>query len=233
MSKSQESVTLYERDYFEEYGSGSRCYEQRRDNPTFTRTLQEMRYLGYTSGYLLDVGCAYGLFLAQAKRTGFAVWGVDISEHAIEQARQYTNATLAVVDVASDPLPFEDNFLDVVTALDVLEHLENYHHALREIARVLRPGGLLAVLGPGFRRGLHEPTHRAYFTLESLHVVLAQHGFEILISGERGGRWNKVWGVLNLLRRRDRLFNFAWLGHGSFIVCYARKLTESMSEKCL
>lgn len=216
----------YEQDYFEEYGSGRQCYEQRRDNPFFTRILQEIECLGYTSGRLLDVGCAYGLFLAQAERAGFTTWGVDISNHATEQAQQYTSATLAVADVAFEPLPYEDSLFDVITALDVLEHLENYHHALREIARVLRPRGLLVVYGPGFKRGLYEPTHRAFFTLESLHIVLAQHGFEILISGERGGRWNKMWGVLNLLRRHDRLFNFAWLGHGSFIACYARKPGE-------
>ncbi len=220
----------YERDFFEKYGSSGQCYEQQRYNPTFTRILQEIKYLGYTSGRLLDVGCAYGFFLAQAGQAGFTTWGVDVSQHAVEQASRYTNATLAIVDVASEPLPFEDNLFDIVTALDVLEHLENYHHALREIARVLRAGGLLAVHGPGFRRGLREPSHRAFFTLESLHAVLAQHGFEILISGERGGRWRKVWGVLNLLRRRDRLFNFAWLGHGSFLVCYARKKIEGKAH---
>lgn len=212
----------YGQDFFVEYGQGGSCYELQESNPTFIRMLQEIQYLGYTSGRLLDVGCAYGFFLAEAEKVGFTTWGVDISKHAIEQACRYTKSALAVVDLTCDPLPFEDGFFDVVAALDVLEHLENYHHALREIARVLRAGGLLAVHGPTFRRGLPEPSHRAYFTLESLHVVLAQHGFDILMSGERGGRWRKVWGVLNALRRRDRLFNFAWLGHGSFIVCYTR-----------
>ena len=213
----------YERDFFEKYGSIGQRYEQHRDNPTFRRLLQEIQYLGYAGGQLLDVGCAYGFFLAAAERAGFTTWGVDISKHAIEQAPRYTNAALAVVDIASESLPFGDGFFDVVTALDVLEHLENYNYALREIARVLRPGGLLAIHLPGFQRGLHEPSHRAYFMLGSLHVTLILHGFVILISGERGGRWRWLWGILNFLWRRDRLFNFAWFGHGSFIVCYARK----------
>jgi len=69
----------YEQDY-EEYGSNRRCYEQRRDNPFFTRILQEIRHLGYTSGPLLDVGCVCGFFFAQAERAGFTTWGVNISQ---------------------------------------------------------------------------------------------------------------------------------------------------------
>lgn len=217
---------LYGKDYFLKYGLNGKCYLDRSNDPTFLRTLQEMHFLGYPSGRLLDVGCAYGLFLSLAEKAGFDAWGVDVSDHAIEQARSFTDATLEVVDVASDPLPFSDSFFDVVTMLDVVEHLENYHFALREVSRVLRSGGLLVVLGPGFKRGLYEPTHRAFFTLASLRVILDQHGFDILVSGERGGRWRKVWGILNFLRRRDRLFNLAWFGRGSFLVCYACKRNQ-------
>ncbi len=48
----------------------------------------------------------------------------------------------------SDTLPFEDNTFDVVTCTEAFEHIENYHHAVQEIERILKPGGIFFVSVP-------------------------------------------------------------------------------------
>jgi SAM-dependent methyltransferase len=56
--------------------------------------------------------------------------------------------TVDVANLDSDPLPYSDASFDLITCTEVIEHLEHYRAALREIARVLRPGGVLIVTTP-------------------------------------------------------------------------------------
>ena len=223
MSKSQESVTLYEQDYFEEYGSGSRCYEQQRDNPTFAKRIRELTALGATGGRFLDVGCAYGFFMALAERSGFQGYGIDISRHALQEARHYTQGLLLRLDVSRHPLSFASNCLDVITYMNTLEHLGNYHASLREALRTLKPGGLVHIYVPVHGRWFGDDTHINYFTLDSLRLVLEQIGFEIVKMGEERGRWSRIVAGLRLISKGNTNFNYVPAGLGSFIACYARK----------
>jgi ubiquinone/menaquinone biosynthesis C-methylase UbiE len=87
---------------------------------------------------ILDVGCGTGevtLFIKNKFRTHF-IYGVDIDETALRSAKDKGIATFKV-DVSREALPFPDNFFDLCTLLDVIEHLENPDYALEEINRVL------------------------------------------------------------------------------------------------
>ncbi len=100
---------------------------------------------------VLDVGCQAGsLPIALCKR-GAAVTGVDVDEKLIEgariRARGHGVAPTFAVAVA-ERLPFADASFDVVTFVDVIEHVADARAAVREIARVLRPGGTLYLFGP-------------------------------------------------------------------------------------
>jgi ubiquinone/menaquinone biosynthesis C-methylase UbiE len=100
---------------------------------------------------LLDVGCGPGsvtIDLAARLEPGEVI-GVDSSEAVVEIAREAakeagaSNVTFEVADAYS--LPFEDDTFDVVHAHQVLQHLTDPIAALREMRRVTRPGGLVAV----------------------------------------------------------------------------------------
>ena len=80
----------FEGGYFAEYGSAGRCYEQQRENPTFSKRIRELAALGVAGGNFLDIGCAYGFFVALAERSGFQGYGIDISRHALKEARRIT-----------------------------------------------------------------------------------------------------------------------------------------------
>ena len=96
---------------------------------------------------ILDVGCGTGKNLELLARFGRAE-GVDISTDALEfcKARGLT----AVTQGEAERLPFDDGTFDLVTALDVVEHLDDDVAGLREIHRVLKPGGRALLFVPAF-----------------------------------------------------------------------------------
>ena len=98
---------------------------------------------------LLDIGCGDGNFTMLMARSCGAkeVYGVDISEKGIEMAKR--NGVKALrVDVDEENLPFNDNYFDVVTALEVIEHLFDPDHFLEEVYRVLKPNGIFILSTP-------------------------------------------------------------------------------------
>jgi SAM-dependent methyltransferase len=97
----------------------------------------------------LDVGCGGGA-MARAvglERPGLSVHGVDLSRAAVRfAARQPEHVSFAVGE--AQRLPYGDSVFDAVSLFDVLEHVDEPELVLAEIARVLRPGGLLHVALP-------------------------------------------------------------------------------------
>jgi glycosyltransferase involved in cell wall biosynthesis/SAM-dependent methyltransferase len=104
-------------------------------------------------GRLLDVGCGGGHFMAAAAERGWRPLGADLSREACAAARRLTRRPAVEGDAAA--LPFRDGTLDAVTLVSVLDHTTQPLAAVREAARVLRPGGVLVVRVPngGFHAG--------------------------------------------------------------------------------
>jgi SAM-dependent methyltransferase len=98
---------------------------------------------------LLDVGCGTGHHLAGLRARGFDASGVDGSEEMLVRARQINpGAELRTADV--DSLPFPDASFDYVVCIEVLRYLPDPTACIREMARVLRPGGTALVTAQPF-----------------------------------------------------------------------------------
>jgi ubiquinone/menaquinone biosynthesis C-methylase UbiE len=103
--------------------------------------------LGYadTAGLdVLDVGCGQGIDLARYARAGANVTGIDLTLRHVELARGHLAASGlsgTVVQGDAERLPFPDDSFDRASSNGVLHHTPNIEAALREIRRVLRPGG--------------------------------------------------------------------------------------------
>lgn len=96
----------------------------------------------------LDVGCGDGLLVAELGRRGAQATGVDVSEQMISAARRHAEQRGEEVSfhmASADALPFAPASFDVVIAVTVLCFAEDAAPAVREMARVLKPGGRLII----------------------------------------------------------------------------------------
>lgn len=96
-------------------------------------------------GKLLDVGCGVGYLLRTAQAEGWEVAGLDLDQAAVDIAKQ---AGLDVHWATADEMSFPEATFDVVTLLNVVEHLPWPHSTLTAIYRVLKPGGMFVLETP-------------------------------------------------------------------------------------
>ncbi|MBI5459243.1 class I SAM-dependent methyltransferase [Methanobacterium sp.] len=75
------------------------------------------------------------------------IFGIDISNEAVRLAKEKGINSFAM-NINSQQLPFPNDYLDLITAMDIIEHLTNSDNLLNEVFRVLKPGGVFLVSSP-------------------------------------------------------------------------------------
>jgi ubiquinone/menaquinone biosynthesis C-methylase UbiE len=146
------------------------------------------------SADILDVGCGTGSLLADLARSGAtSLAGVDLAPNILKVAREKLSAARAEADLraadAEEPLPWASESFDVVTLTGALHHFYRPHDVLAEIYRVIRPGGCLLVIDPGFFTPLRQlfnlylrvlPHYGDYHFYSAVQAgrLLAAQGFE-------------------------------------------------------
>lgn len=129
---------------------------------------------------ILDVGCGTGANLEMLAHFG-ETEGVDVSAEALDFCQ--TRGLQNVRQGEAERLPYEDKSFDLVTGLDVVEHLDNDVAGLQEMRRVLRSGGRALLFVPAFMFlwGVQDDisNHRRRYTLESLKNVVRQAGLQV------------------------------------------------------
>jgi len=129
----------------------------------------------------LDVGCGSGRNLQLLSRFADHVIGLDRSSTALELAASQRPATARADGQA---IPLASSSVDLLSALDVLEHLDEDQRALEEFHRVLRPDGLLLLTVPAYRFlwSEHDEAlmHRRRYVASELHMKLTRAGFRVL-----------------------------------------------------
>lgn len=127
------------------YGPGARSFMSVR----LERMLHAVDGLQLPTGALvLDAGCGPGDFLLEMLRRGFRAIGVDTSSRMLKQARHLLAAEphaheAELQQARIEQLPFADGCFDLVSSAGVLEYLAADAPAIRELSRVVRPGGHL------------------------------------------------------------------------------------------
>jgi 2-polyprenyl-3-methyl-5-hydroxy-6-metoxy-1,4-benzoquinol methylase len=186
---------------------------------------------------ILDVGCAGGLLAEHLRAQGHWVTGVDYFE--VPGVRERTDEFVRADLEHGIPAAAGDGF-DVVIAGDVIEHLSRPKRMLREMRRVLGPGGQLVLSVPNFghwyprlrvaaglfgydRRGILDDTHLRFFTRATLRRMVRDCGFDVIEEQATGlplGAMSNVDGprrrlVLRvdqaLVRLRPQLFGYQFV----------------------
>lgn len=155
---------------------------------------------------LLEIGCGSGVVLSRISTTfpKLDLTGGDLLPVALDIARErIPDATLAQVDIRR--LPFAEEF-DLVCALDVLEHIDEDHCALEQIAHALRPGGGVIISVPQHKwlwsAADEYGRHRRRYSRTGLLELLDKAGFERLRATSSVSLLLPLVGISRLRNRR-------------------------------
>lgn len=111
--------------------------------------LLETQIQAGSPGRVLDLGCGLGGFIPELAKLGFEVFGADMDHDSLLYCLGRGMSRCTEVDCYK--LPFADHSFDWVTLFDVVEHIEHDGHIMREVQRVLKPGGRVMVSVPAYQ----------------------------------------------------------------------------------
>ncbi|MDF5723984.1 MAG: bifunctional 2-polyprenyl-6-hydroxyphenol methylase/3-demethylubiquinol 3-O-methyltransferase UbiG [Rhizonema sp. PD37] len=136
-------------------------------------TIELLKKYGISRSHkIVEIGCGGGILSEYIARQGFNVIGIDISEGAIEVAKQHALLDHIEIEYQTGSvyqLTFPNNSFDVVFSSDFLEHIEDLDKAISEMSRILKPGGIF-VFDTIAR---NEKAVKHYMSLETIGVIPA------------------------------------------------------------
>jgi demethylmenaquinone methyltransferase / 2-methoxy-6-polyprenyl-1,4-benzoquinol methylase len=113
-------------------------------------------------GHVLDVATGTGLVAAELVRRGFRVTGVDQSTEMLAEARRRFTDDVDLVEASAESLPLDSQTFDHLTVTYLLRYVSDPGATIAELARVVRPGGVMASLEFGLPRGPARPAWELY-----------------------------------------------------------------------
>ena len=202
-----------------------------------------------SSGKVLDVGCSAGFFLKEAHAHGWDAHGIEYSPDTAAVAAQQPG--LQIQSGMLEDAKYEANSFDVVTLWDVIEHVPAPLQTMHTVRNVLRDDGLVAISTPNID-GLfpqlsyrvakqldywphpEPPHHLMQFSGQTLGLLLARAGFEIVATETKFIPLAFTFDLKNLLRRSPKLWLYTaaflptaiigpWLGAGDWVFVFAKK----------
>ena len=229
------------KDYEQEWIAAAHCHRTRLAR---MKRLQKPRRL-------LEIGCAAGFFLREARSDGWDVAGVEISELMRQHCAKVVDCP---VYPSLDEVIESGQRFDCVAMFEVIEHVSNPPAFLRQVRELLVPGGLLAMSTPNFEgpdaaldpnhRLWIPPAHICYFTPRTLAGSVREAGFSIvaleglfgsielpmpplvcaLLAPFRRGKRLRPRGLIGNLIKRYQRRRADFLRFANYFELYARKI---------
>jgi SAM-dependent methyltransferase len=131
------------------------------------------KYYKARSGKLLDVGCGRGEHVDIFNKLGFDAYGIDL---------EATKPKTKRVDLETEKIPFPDNYFDFIMSKSNIEHIRNVYHLMKEMRRVLKPGGKIVIMTCDWETVnkifYWDVDHKTPFTRCSLNEFLLRYDFK-------------------------------------------------------
>jgi SAM-dependent methyltransferase len=194
------------------YGSGGPRYRPAIER--VARWFRERRAAWITRrhapGAVLEVGCGHGYMLAGLRDRGWRVQGVELHEHSARYGRDLLGLPIAVGDFTTLGLPGAS--FDVVVFWHSFEHLGEPLAALREAARLVKPGGLVIIAVPNMgswqarwagARWFHWeiPRHLYHYDVPSLETLLGRAHLQVTYVSHANWEQNPFGWMQSILNR--------------------------------
>ena len=142
-------------------------------------------------GRLLDVGCATGFLLDEARKAGWEIHGVELSDWAAGYAKDILKVNTVFHGILKNAR-YPDGYFDAVVMQDSIEHLTDPRGTLLEVRRVLKPSGIICVNTPDIDSFISrvlkarwwgvKQSHLYYFNRRTLHAMLWAAGYAPLMT---------------------------------------------------
>jgi 2-polyprenyl-3-methyl-5-hydroxy-6-metoxy-1,4-benzoquinol methylase len=155
---------------------------------TFIKCLKIIEKYAPQKGKIIDIGTAGGSFIHIAKQNSWEVYGIEPNKWLCNWSKKHYNLDIKQGTLFNANYP--DNYFDVITLWDVLEHTPNPKKVLIEINRILKKGGLLVVNYPDIGSWIAKlmkskwvflvTVHIFYFTKRTIRIILQKTGFKPL-----------------------------------------------------
>lgn len=149
-------------------------------------------YSGAKKGRLLEIGCAHGFVLLEARRRGYEISGIEYSKIMASFASKMLGINVLYGEIQNAGFPKEA--FDIICFFEVLEHIPRPDQFLQEVNGILKPGGLVAFSCPHYESisvrlfrlfnwnyfSMKPAEHIWWFRINDLRRLFEENGFEIL-----------------------------------------------------
>ncbi len=200
--KVQDSGKIYQKKYFcgseKSFGYSDYDGDKKIIVENFVEYLKKINKFSPIKGRMLDVGAATGNFVELAASNGWFAEGIEVSENAAYRANRHN---LNVMCGDFETHYFDTEIFDMVTLLDVFEHLANPEAAMVKVQKILKNNGLVVINTPDsssflakfFGRSWHSivpPEHLTFFSPKSIEILLRRNNFEVVFIGRIGKKFS-------------------------------------------
>ena len=138
-------------------------------------------------GKILDIGCSIGQFLDMGQKFGYDVLGLELNERAIKYAEE--NYNVKIEKKLLNECNFPGDSFDIISMFGVIEHLPDPLYVMKDVYRILKPGGAFIGICPNVQSlvcmVLHEQSktftgrlHLSYFSEKTLRFLFNKVGFK-------------------------------------------------------
>jgi 2-polyprenyl-3-methyl-5-hydroxy-6-metoxy-1,4-benzoquinol methylase len=175
-------------------------------------TLDELETRFPAHGRLLEVGCSYGGFLAEARSRGWDVTGVELSETAADHARSLELRVFS--GSLPDQIPHLGEPYDVLVMFHVIEHVPDPLALLESCRKLIKPRGLLVLKTPNVESSIAKitgsswhwispPAHLYLYSPATLKKLLAKAGYRtVTLNSSQGDAHNNLFAIASGITRK-------------------------------